>query len=209
MPMNIWEQALAKANEEDAQKAAEEEKQRLAEEEEAAKKKKNTKTDDDLPADDDEKGDHRHKRRVSYRRSRSGRSSAVKRKRRDSSSGTDSDIDDATIVKTGKAIAAVKNIGVVYPMLSKRTQTAVRTGVRKMAKGDYDDTLRSNERKSIRHKRDKYRSVYKKGKNPFTRQYAKVGKTYTRFMREVSLKEASSSNSSSSSDSSDSDVSEE
>jgi hypothetical protein len=79
-----------------------------------------------------------------------------------------------------------------------------------MAKGDYDDTLRSNERKSIRNKRDKYRSVYKKGKNPFTRQYSKVGKTYSRFMREVSLKEVSSSNSSSS-DSSDStsDASEE
>jgi hypothetical protein len=186
MAANIWQQALERAKEEDAAAAAaEEEKQRLAEEEEKKAKKKKDEEDEE-----DEQPARRRRRRVSVRR---------KRRRYSSSGGSDSDLDDATIVKTGKAIAGVKNMGVVYPMLSKRTQTAVRTGVRKMAKGDYDDTLRSNERKSIRKKRDKYRSVYKKGKNPFTKQYAKVGKTYSRFMREVSLKEASSSDSSDSS----------
>jgi hypothetical protein len=182
MATNIWQQALERAKEEDAAAAAEEEKQRLAEEEEKKAKKKKDEEDEE-----DEQPARRRRRRVSVRR---------KRRRYSSSGGSDSDLDDATIVKTGKAIAGVKNMGVVYPMLSKRTQTAVRTGVRKMAKGDYDDTLRSNERKSIR---KKYRSVYKKGKNPFTKQYAKVGKTYSRFMREVSLKEASSSDSSDSS----------
>jgi hypothetical protein len=191
---NIWVNAVKEA------KAEEEAEKRRLEEEEKGKQLAEKNPREDAPREDDEYEDRKRKRVTFYR----SRGKSIKRRRRRSSS---SDIDDAVIVRTGKAIAGTKNPGAVYPLLSRKSQTAVRTGVRKLAKGDYDDNLKSSERKSIQKKKHRYRGVYKKGKNPFGGRYAKVGKTYSNFMREVSLKEVSdsSSGSSDSRDSSDSD----
>jgi hypothetical protein len=192
---SIWVNAVKEAK-------AEEEAEKRREEEEKGKQlaEKNPAPREDYEYEEDE--GRRKRKRVTYYRSKGGKS--IKRRRRRDSSGGSSDIDDAVIVRTGKAIAGTKNPGAVFPLLSRKSQTAVRTGVRKLAKGEYDDNLRSSERKSIQRKKHRYRGVYKKGKNPFGGRYAKVGKTYSNFMREVSLKEVSDSSSSDSSDSSDS-----
>jgi hypothetical protein len=119
----------------------------------------------------------------------------VRRRRRPlspDSSSSDS-MDDADIVNVGKHVADIRDMNKAYPLLARRHQTAIRRGVKKIATGDFHEHLTPKEKKSVARKKDRFKRVYKGGKNPFSKKNSKVGKTYARFMKEVSFKEISSS----------------
>jgi hypothetical protein len=97
--------------------------------------------------------------------------------------------------KVGKHVAGIRDMNKAYPLLARRHQAGIRKGVKKMASGDFNEHLTSKEKKSIACRKGRYKKVYKGGKNPFSKKNSKVGKTYSRFMKEVSFKEVSSSDS--------------
>jgi hypothetical protein len=122
----------------------------------------------------------------------------VRRRRRrplspDSSPSSSDSMDDADIVNVGKHVADIRDMNKAYPLLARRHQTAIRRGVKKIATGDFHEHLTPKEKKSVARKKDRFKRVYKGGKNPFSKKNSKVGKTYARFMKEVSFKEISSS----------------
>jgi hypothetical protein len=88
-----------------------------------------------------------------------------------------------------------------FPLLSKRHQSTIRKGVRKLASGEYDDHLTHKEKKSIAKKRGRYNKVAsaRKGRNPFESKNKRVGDTYRKFMSEVSFKRMDTSSDSDSS----------
>lgn len=122
-----------------------------------------------------------------------------------------SQMGDDDIVTHGKALSNIRDIGAVYPYLSRRARCGVKAGLRSMVKGTLRTHLTKKEQVEIDKKKRHFKAAYKArgtAVNPFTGKHKRVGKTYTKFMSSVDLvtdKDSSSDSSSSDTDSASSD----
>lgn len=113
----------------------------------------------------------------------------MKRTQKDTRSDQDSDMDDEELVREGKKLTAIRDMDKVYPLLNKRSKTAVRKGLINMVSGSFREHLTPEEKKKMAsHKRD-YNKVCsrRKQRNPFEGKRKHVGETYQKFMADVNL----------------------
>lgn len=133
---------------------------------------------------------------------KTGPKTSLIRRPQDSKSDDD-DMPDDEIVRHGKELAKIRDLNVAYPLLSHRSQVAVKKGLKHMVSGRLRDHLTESEKRSIDSKRRDYEKAAsaRKKRNPFDGKRKHVGETYRKFMADINLVQDDSSSSSSSGDS--------
>ena len=123
-------------------------------------------------------------------------------RRRQESKSDDDDMPDDEIVRHGKELAKIRDLNVAYPLLSQRSQMAVKKGIKHMVSGRLREHLTESEKRSIDSKRRDYEKAVsvRKKRNPFDGRRKHVGETYRKFMADINLVQDDSSSSSSSDD---------